>query len=62
MGVLQGLSVICNYFVAGVGAAAARPRPVQFNPLLEVIELLAEEVVAKLAATVGKTVSMCVLR
>jgi hypothetical protein len=35
---------------------------VQFNPLLEVIELLAEEVVAELAATVGKTVSMCVLR
>lgn len=61
MGVLQGLSVICNYCVAGVGAAA-RPRPLQFNPLLEVIELLAEEVVAELAATVGKTVSMCVLR
>mmetsp|Transcript_23320 Transcript_23320/g.39530 ORF Transcript_23320/g.39530 Transcript_23320/m.39530 type:complete len:228 (-) Transcript_23320:2559-3242(-) len=32
-----------------------RPRPVQFNPLLEVIELLTNEVVEDVASTVGKT-------
>lgn len=33
-----------------------RPRPVQFNPLLEVIELLTNEVVENVANEVGKTV------
>lgn len=33
-----------------------RPRPVQFNPLLEVIDLLACEAVAELVREVGKMV------
>lgn len=38
-----GETYICN-----------KPRPVQFNPLLEVIALLVEEVVMEVAAAVGK--------